>query len=87
MVSVATELERAQQKHPSWPQDTIHQAAIVAEESGELVRAAINYRYENGRIFDCHKEAIQTAATCLRFLTAPLPQEMQAKDIADELIP
>lgn len=72
IIATTTELSRAEIKHPDWPEDKIHAAAIVAEESGELVRAALNYEYEGARYYDMHTEAIQTAATCFRFvLNAP----------------
>lgn len=62
------EVQMAEEKHPEWPKDHIHGAAIVAEESGELVQAALQHTYEKGQYYKMHKEAIQTAATCLRFL-------------------
>lgn len=65
---IIMELELAQQKHPNWPDDHIHAAAIINEEAGELIRAAIQYKYEKGRFYDMHKEAIQTGAMALRFL-------------------
>ena len=68
LVAVFWELATAQDKHPAWPADFIHAAAIVAEESGELVQAALQHQYENGQYYQMHREAIQTAAACLRFL-------------------
>lgn len=68
VVAILLELESATTKHPEWPEDKVHAAAILAEESGELVRAALQFTYENGRYYDMHKEAIQTGAMCLRFL-------------------
>lgn len=65
---VTKELERAQAKFTAWPTDVIHAASIVNEESGELIRAALQYHYENGDIEELRKEAIQTAAMCVRFL-------------------
>jgi len=68
---IISEVFRAEAKHPHWPDDFIHQAAIVAEESGELVRAALNDYYENSSpesLEEIRKEAIQTAATCIRLL-------------------
>lgn len=69
MVSVITELESARRKHPKWPKDPIHEAAIVAEESGELIRASLQYNYEDGMNEEIEKEAIQTAAMAVRLLT------------------
>lgn len=65
---ILAELDRAVKVHPHWPDDIIHGAAIVGEESGELIRAAINKVYEGGDIEEVRKEAIQTAATCIRLL-------------------
>jgi hypothetical protein len=71
LLDIAAEYERAKKKHPRWPwNDYIHAAAIVAEESGELIRAAIQYNYENGNAVDMEKEAIQTGAMIVRFLIA-----------------
>lgn len=67
--AIYLEMKRAEQKHPNWPKDDyIHAAAIVAEESGELIREALQATYETGRYFDMHQEACQTAAMSLRFL-------------------
>ena len=78
IVAVLSELLRAEEKHPMWPVelseevivhgDFVHAAAIVAEESGELIRAALNFSYEGGAYEDMRKECIQTAAMCIRFL-------------------
>lgn len=67
---VFAELRRAEEKWPGWPDDVIHQAAIVAEEAGELVRAALHVTYEDGKSTceDMRTEAIQTAAMALRLL-------------------
>ena len=53
---------------PYWPKDNIHGAAIICEESGELIRAALQLTYEKGDINALRDEAIQTAATCIRFI-------------------
>lgn len=68
IVAVSLELNGAIEKHPVWPKDLIHKAAIVAEESGELVKAALQYKYEKGQYYQMHREASQTAAMCFRFL-------------------
>ena len=68
IIAMAREMESAIKKHPVFAEDIVHGAAIVGEESGELLRAALNYHYEKGQYYEIHKEAIQTGATCLRFL-------------------
>lgn len=68
LVSILTELNSAIEKHPQWPKDNIHSAAIVCEEAGELIRAALQVQYENGKFHHMHDEAIQTGAMALRFL-------------------
>lgn len=65
---IMLELDRAETKHPDWPNDIIHAAAIVGEESGELTRAALQFTYENGSREAAEKEAIQVAVTAIRFL-------------------
>lgn len=65
---IRQEVERAKTKHPDWPTDPVYQAAIVAEESGELVRAALQHKREGADDYPIFREAIQTAATCVRLL-------------------
>lgn len=65
---VVDELARAEHKYPHWPVDVIHQVSIVQEESGEAIRAAIQYEYQGGSIDNIRHELIQTAAMCLRCL-------------------
>ena len=66
--SIVNEYERAMSKHPEWPRDVIHAAAIVTEESGELVRAALQFEYEQGEHQSLQNEGIQTGAMAVRFL-------------------
>jgi hypothetical protein len=71
---VFAELKAAEAKHPTWPDDPIYGAAIVAEEAGELIQASIDWTYkknEDGTVKNNSqmiKEAIQTAAMGIRFL-------------------
>lgn len=66
------EVESARKQHPTWPVDWVHQAAIVAEEAGELVRAALQTSYEplkpGAGVEAIRQEAIQCAAMCVRLL-------------------
>jgi NTP pyrophosphatase (non-canonical NTP hydrolase) len=71
---ILKELKRAKKKHPNWPDHIVARAAIVGEEAGELIRAALIFKYEWSedqnaeQINEMRKEAIHTAATCIRFL-------------------
>jgi len=67
--AVFDELRRAEQKFPGWPLDVVHDAAIVAEEAGELVKASLDYHYARyGKTDEMIKEALQVTAMGLRFL-------------------
>lgn len=68
LMLVASELQSAERKHPRWPDDRIHAAAIVAEEAGELVRAALQHHYEKGEHVAIREEALHTAATAVRMI-------------------
>lgn len=66
---VMQELLRAEEIHPKWPTDLVRAAANVSEEAGELVQAVNNHdeKPEVGKAAIV-TEAVQTAATALRFL-------------------
>lgn len=65
---ILNELELAIQKFPEWPEDKIHGAAILAEETGESVQAALNFVYLNGSLDDLKKELAQAGAMAIRNL-------------------
>jgi hypothetical protein len=65
---ILSELARAKTIWPKWPDDPIHAAAVIAEEAGEIVKAALDFTYSSGPLADMEAEAIQTAAMCIRFL-------------------
>ena len=62
------ELERAKAKHPHWPTDIVHQVAIMVEEAGESLRAALNHAYEGGSFEEVRREVIQSGAMAIRVL-------------------
>ncbi len=65
---VFDELRRAEQKFPGFPDDPVHAAGIIGEESGELMQAALDYYYGRGTLEQMRAEAVQTAAMAFRFL-------------------
>jgi len=65
---ILNEVKRAESKHPNWPEDMVYGMAIVTEESGEAMRAAVQYEMEDGHINEVKTELIHTAATCIRML-------------------
>jgi NTP pyrophosphatase (non-canonical NTP hydrolase) len=66
--NIINEYESAIEKHPEWPKDIIHMVSIMNEESGEAIRAALQYEYEGGSLQELEIELRQTAAMCLRCL-------------------
>lgn len=73
LMLIEQELERARAKFPQWPgseskPDILLASAVVCEEAGELIRAAVQFHSEGKDVKACFEEAIQTAAMCFRFL-------------------
>jgi len=68
LAQIFSEIDRAEKLHPDWPTDPIHQAAIVAEESGELLQASLNRDEQKGTKRQMIIEATHTAAMAIRFL-------------------
>jgi hypothetical protein len=60
------EISSAEAKYPDWPDDPIHGVAIMAEESGEAVRACLNMVYHGADRAEYRKELVQTAAMAIR---------------------
>ena len=65
---ILDELKKAKLKWPNWLDDPIHAAAILSEESGELVQAANDFSYSEGSKEQMILEAAQAGATAIRFL-------------------
>lgn len=63
-------------KATNWPQHPVAQAGLVANASGMLLNASIDYKYNMGNTADdvhaqkqrMKKEAIETAVAAFRFL-------------------
>ena len=64
---VIAELNRARTKFPTWPDDPIHAAGVLLEESGELMKAVLEACYQKEpdghylQLIEVRNEAIQTA--------------------------
>lgn len=73
---ILTELNRARAKFPTWPDDPIHAAAVLLEESGELMKAVLEACYQKEpdghflQLIEVRNEAVQTAAMAIRFLVS-----------------
>jgi len=67
---ILNEVARATKKFPTWPNDIIHAAGVVVEESGELMKAALEsvYEFPKSTPEDVRKEAVETAAMAIRFI-------------------
>lgn len=61
---VVTELEKAREKFPT----NKLLALAFAEESGEFIKAVLDYEQKGGSLNDIHKEAVQTIAMAIRLL-------------------
>lgn len=57
----------AKKKFPEWHKDIIHAAAVLQEESGELLKASINFYFGRGTIEQVEKELGHTGAMVQRF--------------------
>lgn len=68
VIALFKECQRAENIHPVWPNDLIHQIAKVAEESGEAVQAANNVIEKGASVDLVRTELIQTGAMCIRAL-------------------
>jgi len=72
---VGTEISNAEIKFPLFPTDPVQAVAIMIEEAGESMQAAIDlaYEHEGGSVENVQRELIQTAAMCFRaWLSAKL---------------
>lgn len=67
--AVDAEMRRAVAKYPVWDDlSAVEAAAVVSEETGELVRAANREMWEGKSASLTDKEAVQVIVTATRFL-------------------
>lgn len=59
---------KAIEKFPWFPSDLFQATTIVAEESGEIAKAVIDYHTGKKPIDEVIEESAQTAAMCLRLI-------------------
>lgn len=82
IAQVKEELKKAEKKHPAWPSDAVHAAAILGEEAGELIKAAIDYHYHGGSLENVRIEAAQVGAMAIRVLSAlPYAERPKASEV------
>ena len=65
---ILNELKAAKKEHPTFPTDIVHQVAIMVEEAGEAIQAALEHYEENGDLKKVEHELFQTGAMVLRCL-------------------
>lgn len=65
---IEDEVCRAEELYPTWPENVVEAVAIMAEESGEAVKAANDVRWFKDSVGELQKELVQTAAMCVRCL-------------------
>jgi len=65
---IFAELREAEVKFPGWPKDVIHGTAIMIEEAGEAMKAALDLYYGRGDCAKLQKEIAQTGAMAIRLL-------------------
>ena len=69
MQVIKIEVSKAKRQHPNWPEDNkLLGVAIICEESGEAMRAAVQELQGEGEEDAIFREVVQTAAVCIRFL-------------------
>ncbi len=65
---IQTELDRSFELHGDLPANIVGMTAIMAEEAGECVKAANNCVFHGATVAELEKEAIQTAAMCVKMV-------------------
>lgn len=66
LYDIAAEVRRAEGAFPKWPIEPLFGAGIVAEEAGEVAKAAVDLQWGRGDAGKLRKELVHTAAMCVR---------------------
>lgn len=68
--TIERELDDTLKQWPAWPADPVHAAAVIAEETGELVQACLDFTYALPSFYgdSIQKEAAQVGAMAIRML-------------------
>jgi hypothetical protein len=75
---IVVELMRAERLHPVYPADHLRRTAIMVEEAGEALRAALDATRDAPGYPPTHQlkvELVQTAAMCIKQLRAMREEE------------
>lgn len=77
VAAIVSELDRAEKLHPNYPHDPLRRVAIVGEEAGEALRAALDMTRPSARAVEREyaklglvDELVQVASTAIRALIA-----------------
>ena len=65
---LTNELLRARKKHSHWPVDTVHRAAILADQAGGILREALPALEGKADNRQLEAEVLHTAVVCIRWL-------------------
>jgi len=68
IIDIINELRRAEAIHPGWPEDKIHAMALVCEEAGEALQAAVDTVYGGDHAGELRNELIHAGAMVIRAL-------------------
>lgn len=94
LVAIATEMARADQLHGPLSTDPVRAAAILGEEAGEVLAAALGVTRQPPEDTESHlrEELVQVAATAIRMLetlnrsSAMLDRNAKMLDIASQYL-
>lgn len=87
---IRAEMTRAESLHPNYPSDHLRRTAIMVEEAGEAIRAALQVTRVGSPVHgyasleDLRQELVQTAAMCVRQLKVMAEERYEMNRLYDE---